>query len=155
MKNILYFPNHDTLIWTLILKYSVPQTKPLRPLHNTKTSKFFSHSFSQCNSEKLIRTLEISFFSSSKWVLYEEWALLNALSMGLVILIVCGFQLFTTMWFIINCLVITFSRPVLVFRMLLFKLKLHYSDTWQWLGVSINFRTNESSWYLEICIVLN
>ena len=27
------------------------------PLRNTKTSKFFSHNFSQCNSEKLIRTL--------------------------------------------------------------------------------------------------
>ena len=27
------------------------------PLHDTKTSKFFSHNFSQCKSEKLIQTL--------------------------------------------------------------------------------------------------
>ena len=27
------------------------------PLRDTKTSKFFSHSFSRCNSEKLIRAL--------------------------------------------------------------------------------------------------
>ena len=43
-----------------ILKYAVPQSlcpNHCGPLHDAKTSKFFSHSFSRCNSKKLIRTL--------------------------------------------------------------------------------------------------
>ena len=73
--------------------------------------------------------------------------------MGLVISILCGFKLLGTIWSVINCLAITVSGPILVFRMLLFKLKPRFIDAWSWLNVSNNFRTNEISWYLEICIV--
>ena len=52
----LHFSKH--LEYAKILKYSVPQSQSLQgPLRDTKTSKFFSHSFSQCNLEKLIRSL--------------------------------------------------------------------------------------------------
>ena len=57
------------------------------------------------------------------------------------------------MWSIINHLANTASEPMLVFRMLL-KLKPRSTDDWPWLWAGNNLRTNESSWYLEISLVL-
>ena len=90
------------------------------PIILTAFSFCFTWSFNLSKSSEMwspgvcISLQEIFFYSSSKWILHKEWALLKVLSMGIVISIVCGFRLFATMFSIISRLAITVSGLVLV-----------------------------------------
>ena len=60
-----------------------------------------------------------------------------------VISIICGFK-YITIWSVINRLAITILGHMLVFRMLLFKLKPRSTDAWLWLKVDNNFKIKKS-----------
>ena len=89
------------------------------------------------------RWLKTFFSPSYKRILYEERVFLRALSLGLVIAIVCGFKLLEVMCSVIMYLTIAVSVTMLVFRMLLFKVRPRSTNAWSWMRISNNSRTNE------------